>query len=191
MNKLDTVYALDQLIRAMGWEDDVNFKDTSTRVTTWLYGYQSLDKHNCVLKSVQDLSKRFPTTNHNMVVVGPTKVFSLCPHHLLPIEYDVWIGYIPEDEVVGLSKLSRVPQNFARYPYIQEDFVEEIAGVIHRALEPKGVMVVAKGIHNCMRMRGVKQPDAITISSALRGVFASPPKGLNPRQEMLELIKIG
>ncbi len=89
MNKLDTVYALDQLIRAMGWEDDVNFKDTSTRVTTWLYGYQSLDKHNCVLKSVQDLSKRFPTTNHNMVVVGPTKVFSLCHHHLLPIEYDV------------------------------------------------------------------------------------------------------
>ncbi len=52
-------------------------------------------------------------------------------------------------------------------------------------------MVVAKGIHNCMRMRGVKQPDAITISSALRGVFATPPKGKNPRQEMLELIKIG
>ena len=183
--------AVDQLIRAMGWEDDPNFKETSIRYSNWLYNYQGLEKVGCRNKSKQDLEKRFPSKNHNMVIVGPTKVFSLCPHHLLPIEYDVWIGYIPEKEVVGLSKLSRVPQNFARYPFIQEDFVEGIADAIEQSLHPKGIMVIASGIHNCMRMRGVKQPDAVTKSSALRGVFASPPKGKDPRQEMLELIKLG
>lgn len=180
-----------KLITAMSWDDDPNFKETAIRYGNWLYNYQGLTKQACIDKSKEDLSKRFPTNNHNMVIVGPTKVFSLCPHHLLPIEYDVWVGYIPNKEVVGLSKLARVPQNFARYPFLQEDFTENIAHWIFHILNAKGVMVIVEGIHNCMRMRGVKQPDAVTKTSALRGVFASPPEGLNPRQEMLELIKLG
>jgi GTP cyclohydrolase I len=177
------------LIEHMHWNKDVNFEETPKRVAQWLFDYQGLSKKDCREKSQGDLEKRFPTVNTNMVVVGPTKVFSLCPHHMLPIEYDVWVGYIPNEEAVGLSKLSRVPQNFARYPFIQEDFTAEIADVIEKSLDPKGVMVWCSGVHNCMRMRGVKQPEARTITSALRGYFKNPPEGKNPREEFLEAVK--
>ncbi len=179
------------LISGMNWDLDGNFKDTPKRVAKWLEGYQSLSKVDCVVKSIADLSKRFPTKNNQLVIVGPTKTFSLCPHHLQVIEYDTWIGYIPCKEAVGLSKLSRVPQNFSRYPYIQEEFTDEIANCVDNELKPKGVMVIVKGIHNCMRVRGVKQPDAVTRTSAIRGVFEYPPEGKDPRGEMLRLISLG
>ena len=179
------------LIHHMGWSLDENFEQTPKRMTKWLVDYQGLTKKECIEKSIEDLAKRFSTTNNELVIVGPTKVFSLCPHHLQVIEYDVSIGYIPCKEAVGLSKLSRVPQNFARYPFIQEDFTDNIAHVIDAQLEPKGVMVIVKGIHNCMRVRGVKQPDAVTMTSAIRGVFLNPPEGKDPKGEMLRLIQFG
>lgn len=184
-------YGLQRIINDMGWGNDPNFDETAARVTKWLSSNQSLEIKECRSLSAQDLSKRFKTKNSEMIIVGPTKVFSLCPHHLLPIEYDVWVGYIPCKEVVGLSKLSRVCQNFARYPFIQEDFTQEVADCFDKHLNPKGVMVVAKGVHNCMRMRGVKQPNALTTTSALRGVYLKPPKGKDPKGEMLRLINIG
>ena len=184
-------FTIAELIMTMGWSKDDNFSDTPERVSSWLRDYQSLSKEDCIEKSIGDLSKRFPTTNNQLVVVGPTKVFSLCPHHLQVIEYDVWVGYIPCKEAVGLSKLSRVPQNFARYPFIQEEFTEQIQQVIGKELKPKGLMVVVKGIHNCMRVRGVKQPNAVTMTSSLQGVFRNPPKGKDPVSEMMRLIEIG
>jgi len=181
---------IEKLIEKMHWQDDDNFDDTPQRFTTWLKENQGLSKADCKRKSIEDLKKRFATKNQQMVVVGPTKTFSLCPHHLLPIEYDSWVGYIPNKWAVGISKLSRVPLNFSRYPFIQEDYTEEIADAIMENLQPKGVMVVVKGTHNCMRIRGVKQPDAVTMSSALKGVFLKPPKGKDPRSELLKLIEI-
>ena len=183
--------AIFNLLDSMNWLEDVNFKDTPTRFVDWLRDYQGLTKEECISKSIEDLTRRFPSTNNELVIVGPTKVFSLCPHHLQVIEYDVHIGYIPCKEAVGLSKLSRVPQNFARYPFIQEDFTDNIAHIIDVELKPKGVMVIVKGIHNCMRVRGVKQPNAYTMTSALRGVFRNPPEGKDPRGEMLRLIQFG
>jgi len=179
------------LIHIMKWDNDVNFKGTQNRVQRWLQDYQGLSKEQCKLKSKEDLDRRFPTNNNELVIVGPTKVFSLCPHHLQVIEYDVYIGYIPCKEAVGLSKLSRVPQNFARYPYIQEEYTDEIANIIDEVLNPKGVMVIVRGIHNCMRVRGVKQANAVTKTSSIRGVFRNPPKGKDPRSEMLRLIELG
>ncbi len=191
MNGSTVFDALINLIDGMNWSSDENFKGTPNRFVDWLRDYQGLTKAECVSKSRDDLMKRFPSTNNELVIVGPTKVFSLCPHHLQVIEYDVHIGYIPCKEAVGLSKLSRVPQNFARYPFIQEDFTDLIATSIYSALNPKGVMVIVKGIHNCMRVRGVKQPNAYTMTSALRGVFRNPPEGKDPRGEMLRLIQFG
>ena len=192
MNDHDSVKdAVQKLIYSMDWEHDDNFKDTANRVTKWLEDYQSVSQKDCWNKSTGDLAKRFFTTNSQLILVGPTKVFSLCPHHLQVIEYDVWVGYIPCKEAVGLSKLSRVPQNFARYPWIQEEFTDEITKCIDRELKPKGVMVIVKGIHNCMRVRGVKQPNAITMTSSLRGVFKDPPVGKDPRDEMMRLIELG
>jgi len=189
MNKDKATNALNQLIDALEWDVDPNFDETAQRVTKWLSGYQSLTKEECKIKSIEDLSKRFPTNNTNMVVVGPTKSFSLCPHHLLPIEYDVWVGYLPGETVCGLSKIPRVIQNFSRYPFIQEDFTENIALAIEEGLKTKGVMVWVSGVHNCMRMRGVKQPDAKTTTSALKGYFRNPPSGKDPRGEFLEAIR--
>ena len=182
---------INKLIDDMDWGEDENFFATGDRVSNWLKDYQGLSKPQCIVKSIADLSKRFSTTNSQLIMVGPTKVFSLCPHHLQVIEYDVWVGYIPCKEAVGLSKLSRVPQNFARYPWIQEEFTDEITKCIDRELKPKGVMVIVKGIHNCMRVRGVKQPNAITMTSSLRGVFKDPPVGKDPRDEMMRLIELG
>ncbi len=179
------------LIIAMDWQHDDNFKDTPERVASWLEDYQSLTKEECLLKSNKDLKQRFPTRNNELIIVGPTKTFSLCPHHLQVIEYDTWIGYIPCKEAVGLSKLSRVPQNYSRYPYIQEEFTDEIANCIDKELKPKGVMVIVKGIHNCMRVRGVKQQNAVTRTSSIRGVFSNPPQGKDPKNEMLWLMKLG
>ena len=191
MNGSGVFTAVVNLIEDMDWSSDRNFKDTPSRMTDWLRDYQGLSKSQCIDKSVEDLERRFPTHNNELVIVGPTKVFSLCPHHLQVIEYDVYIGYIPCKEAVGLSKLSRVPQNFARYPFIQEDFTDHIAQVVYTELKPKGVMVIVKGIHNCMRVRGVKQPNAYTMTSSLRGVFRNPPDGKDPRGEMLRLIQFG
>lgn len=190
MNVERTEMDLSEVIKDMGWNEDENFKETPKRVAAWLRDYQGLTPQECETKSKEDLEKRFPTKSQSMVIVGPTKVFSLCPHHMLPIEYDVWVGYIPGNEAVGLSKLARVPQNFARYPFIQEDFTEHIANSIEKNLGTKGVMVWVKGVHNCMRMRGVKQPEAYTITSALRGHFKNPPAGKNPREEFLEAVRV-
>lgn len=183
-------YALQQLINAMEWAHDTNFDETAKRVFSWLKDYQGLSPEECEQKSLEDLSKSFPSTNRNLIAQGPVRVYSMCPHHLLPIEYDVWIGYVPGGKTVGLSKLSRVAQNFARYPFIQEEFTERIANTLNKGLEAKGVMVVAKGVHNCMRMRGVKQQEAATITSAIKGVFEDPPKGKDPRSEFLKVINL-
>mgnify|MGYP005658096867 CR=1 FL=1 len=188
MNESFVAESIERTIINMGWDTDPNFKETPKRVAKWLDGYQGLTKKECHDKSLEDLSKRFPTNNTNMVVVGPTKSFSLCPHHMLPIEYDVWIGYLPGEEVCGLSKIPRVIQNFSRYPFIQEDFTENIALAIEEGLKTKGVMVRVSGIPNCMRMRGVKQPNAKTVTSALKGYFRNPPTGKDPRSEFLEAV---
>jgi len=182
--------ALQDLLNNMEWGRDNNFDDTAKRVLKWLSQYQGLSKEECKEKSLEDLSKNFDSKNKNLIAQGPIRVYSLCPHHLLPIEYDVWIGYIPDKKTVGLSKLARVAQNFARYPFIQEDYTENVALCLEEGLDAKGVMVLAKGIHNCMRMRGVKQPLASTTTSSIKGVFANPPPGKDPRSEFLKVINI-
>ncbi len=190
MQTLLTEQALAYLISSMEWGEDENFKETPKRVVKWLKQYQGLSKEECWSKSVEDLSKSFPSDNKNLIAQGPVRVYSMCPHHLLPIEYDVWIGYIPNRKTVGLSKLSRVAQNFARYPFIQEDYTEQVALCLSKGLKAKGVMIVVKGLHNCMRMRGVKQQEAKTTTSAIKGVFEDPPKGKDPRSEFLKVIGI-
>lgn len=182
---------LTELIRVMGWDRDANFADTPSRVAKWLEVYQGLSKEE-VQESIQrHLKAKFPTKNQGLIIQDPIKAFSMCPHHMLMIEYDVYVGYVPDGEAIGLSKLSRIAIDIARYPYIQEDYTHELANALLQGIQCKGTMVVVKGIHNCMRCRGVKQPGAVTTTSAITGVFANPPTGKNPRQEFLDLLKIG
>lgn len=109
--------------------------------------------------------------HHNMVMVRDIELYSLCEHHLLPFFGKVHIAYIPKERIVGLSKLPRIVDVYARRLQVQERLTEEIALAVERVLEPTGVGVVIEAFHLCMMMRGVEKQNSRTITSALRGSF--------------------
>lgn len=117
------------------------------------------------------LSKTFSTSNEGMVIEKDITFYSTCEHHLMPFYGKAHIAYIPDGRVVGLSKLARTVEIYAKRPQIQEKMTQEIAEAIMEGLAPKGVMVVLEAEHMCMTMRGVKKPGSRTITMAAEGVF--------------------
>ncbi len=115
----------------------------------------------------------FTTSNDEMVVVRDIEFYSTCEHHMLPIIGRVHVAYIPDGKVVGLSKIPRIVNVFARRLQIQEQMTEQIADAIADTINPKGVAVVVHARHMCMEMRGVQKINSTTVSSALRGLFKS------------------
>ena len=113
----------------------------------------------------------FAESHASMVMVRDIEVYSLCEHHLLPFYGKAHIAYIPAGRIVGLSKLPRVVEVFARRLQVQERLTEEIAAALERVLQPQGVGVVLECAHLCMMMRGVEKQHSKTITSAVRGVF--------------------
>jgi len=127
----------------------------------------------------------FSTSNDEMVLVKDIEFYSTCEHHLLPIIGRVHVAYIPDGKVVGLSKIPRVVNVFARRMQIQEQLTEQIADAIMDTIVPKGVAVVIQARHMCMEMRGVEKINSTTTSSALRGLFKKDEK---TRSEFFSLI---
>jgi GTP cyclohydrolase I len=127
----------------------------------------------------------FETSNDEMVLVRDIEFYSLCEHHMLPIIGRVHVAYIPNGKVVGLSKIPRIVNLFARRLQIQEQLTEQIADAILESINPKGVAVVVHARHMCMEMRGVEKINSTTISSALRGLFKSDER---TRSEFYNLI---
>ncbi len=117
------------------------------------------------------LSKRFLSENNEMVLEKDITFFSTCEHHLLPFFGKAHIAYIPSGEVVGLSKLARTVEIFARRLQIQEQMTAQIADAIERELKPQGVMVFVEAEHTCMTMRGVNKPGSKTVTYVARGAF--------------------
>lgn len=117
------------------------------------------------------LAKRFSVDNSEMVVEKDIVFYSTCEHHLLPFCGKAHIAYIPDGEVVGISKLARCVEVFARRPQIQEQLTSQIADAIMDNLKPKGVIVVIEAEHMCMTMRGIKKPGSKTTTIATRGAF--------------------
>ncbi len=115
----------------------------------------------------------FSSTNDEMVVVRDIEFYSMCEHHMLPIIGRAHVAYIPDGKVVGLSKIPRIVNVFARRLQIQEQMTEQIADAILDTIHPKGVAVVIHARHMCMEMRGVQKINSTTVSSALRGLFKS------------------
>jgi len=113
----------------------------------------------------------FESTNNEMVVVRNIEFYSMCEHHILPFFGRVHVAYIPDKKVVGLSKIPRMVDVFARRLQIQEQLTEQIADAIMDVVKPKGVGVVIHARHMCMEMRGVESKYSYTSSSALRGMF--------------------
>ncbi|WP_456431410.1 GTP cyclohydrolase I FolE [Nitratifractor sp.] len=127
----------------------------------------------------------FTSSNDEMVLVRDIEFYSLCEHHMLPIIGRAHVAYIPDGKVVGLSKIPRVVNVFARRLQIQEQMTEQIADAISEAIRPKGVAVVVHARHMCMEMRGVEKINSTTVTSALRGLFK---KDLRTRNEFYDLI---
>ena len=127
----------------------------------------------------------FDVNYDEMVIVRDIDFYSLCEHHLLPFLGQVSVGYVPNGKVIGLSKIPRIVEMFARRLQVQERMTEQIADFINEVLNPQGVAVVAEGVHMCGMMRGVKKANASMVTSAVRGTFKDDPK---TRAEFMEHI---
>jgi GTP cyclohydrolase I len=121
-----------------------------------------------------------------LVLVKDIPFYSHCEHHMVPFFGKISVGYIPNGKVVGLSKIARLIECFARRLQIQERLTSQIANLLDETLNPKGVAVVVSAEHMCMTMRGVQKPGSLTVTSAMRGVFL---KEESARAEFLQLIK--
>jgi GTP cyclohydrolase IA len=130
----------------------------------------------------------FTVDYNEMVMVRDIDLYSLCEHHLLPFFGKCHVAYIPDGRVIGLSKIPRIVDVFARRLQVQERLTTEIAETLEAKLNPLGVAVVIEATHLCMAMRGVEKQNSVTVTSAMRGVFHRDPR---TRAEFLELITLG
>jgi len=127
----------------------------------------------------------FEVDYDEMVIVKDIEMFSLCEHHVLPFFGRVHVAYIPNGKVIGLSKIPRLIDVFARRLQVQERLTQQIADAIQEAIEPQGVGVVIEARHLCMMMRGVEKQNSSTVTSAMRGVFSKQ----STRGEFLSLVR--
>jgi GTP cyclohydrolase I len=149
-----------------------------SRAIAWLTRGYEMDVADVVGDAV------FAEDHESMVMVRDIELYSLCEHHMLPFFGKAHIAYIPDGRIVGLSKLPRIVEVFARRLQVQERLTEQIAGAIQDVLQPVGVGVVIEAYHLCMMMRGVEKQNSKTITSALRGAFRDDAK---TRDEFLRL----
>ena len=163
---------VEQAVRLLleGIGEDVNREgliDTPDRIARMyeeIYGGMEED-------AATHLSRTFTVDSSEMVVEKDITFYSTCEHHLLPFYGKVHIGYIPDGKVVGLSKLARTVEVYAKRPQIQEQLTAQIADALMEYLKPQGAMVMLEAEHMCMTMRGVKKPGSRTVTFVTRGVF--------------------
>ncbi|MGE5277242.1 MAG: GTP cyclohydrolase I FolE [Acidobacteriota bacterium] len=160
---------------------DPNLRETPERVAK-MY----LEMFHGLSEGAQPRITVFPNDERYtaMVMEKDIPFYSLCSHHFVPFYGHAHLAYIPNDKIVGLSKMPRVVEFYARRPQLQERFTEQIAGFLEEQLCPQGVMVVVEARHLCVEMRGVKKPGALTVTSAIRGIFFNKPV----REEFLDLL---
>lgn len=157
------------LLIALGDDPDrEGLKDTPDRVARM---YEEIFA-GMYQDAAEPLSKRFHVAGNEMVLEKDIVFYSTCEHHLMPFFGKAHVAYIPKGEVVGLSKIARTVEVFAKRPQLQEQLTAQIADAINEQLHPMGVMVMLEAEHTCMTMRGVKKPGSKTVSYVTRGIFA-------------------
>ena len=180
--RIDMKKAVEDILKYVGEDIDRDgLKDTPTRVQrSWEFlcsGY-NMNPKDVIAQAM------FDTDNQQMVVIKDIEFYSMCEHHMLPIIGTANIAYIPNGKVVGLSKIPRVVDIFARRLQIQEQMTKQIADAIRDTIDPQGVAVMIKARHMCMEMRGV-QKKSKTITSSLNGLFQTNSK---TRAEFFKII---
>jgi len=198
---------MDDLIRKALFEkllldpEDPNLKETPERFKRMCSELYVPKEHaEMIIKKI--LSKIFPTDYDGIVMIANILIYSFCPHHLLPVEYEIDIAYIPgnglkhrssagvinviDSYAIGLSKLERIADTLGKQLILQETLTKQIADTIMKGLDAKGVAVILKGIHLCMRMRGIKSKRSIALTSYMLGAFRDHEA---TRLEFFELLK--
>jgi GTP cyclohydrolase I len=166
-----THYLFAGLKREYGLDlNDPNFKDTPKRVARAyaeiFHGLQNTKK-----QIAEIVSSSFPCDNDSLIVSKGIRCFGICPHHLLPVEYWIDVGYLPKKRVIGVSKLNRIVEVLSSRPVLQESLTMDIVKVFTDDIASNGAMCITTGRHLCMAMRGIKNIDAKVINSAVTGLF--------------------
>lgn len=182
--ELDTYRACQDLLRALRIDvvNDHNTRGTAARMAkmfvreTFAGRYQPMP---CLtdFPNVRSLDE--------VVIVGPVAVRSTCAHHFCPIEGQAWVGVIPGDVIIGLSKFARVTEWIMARPQVQEEATVQLADVIEKAIKPQALGVIVTAKHSCMTWRGVREPAAMATTSVMRGLFRTQPEA---RAEFLKLM---
>jgi len=163
---------------------DPNLKETDRRVAK-LY----LEMFHGLEEGAEPQIKTFPNEEHYSAMVMEKRIpfYSMCAHHLVPFHGHAHLAYIPNDSILGLSKFARILEFYAKRPQLQERLTEQVADYLESKLRPQGVMVVIEARHLCVEMRGVRKSGAVTVTSAIRGIFHQKPV----REEFLDLLRGG
>ena len=164
--------------------NDPNLAETDRRVAK-LY----LEMFHGLEEGAEPKVTTFPNDERYSAMVMEKQIpfYSVCSHHFVPFYGHAHIAYVPNDHILGLSKFARILEFYAKRPQLQERLTEQIANFLDSRLKPQGVMVVIEARHLCVEMRGVKKPGAVTVTSAIRGIFHQKPV----REEFLDLLRHG
>lgn len=184
VTEAEMMQAVRTLLIGLGEDPDrEGLKDTPKRVMKAL---QFLTKgyHESLNELLNEAV--FTENANEMVLVRDIDIFSSCEHHILPIIGRAHVAYIPNGKVIGLSKIARICEMYARRLQVQERLTVQIADALQGLLKPQGVAVVVEATHMCMVMRGVQKPGSWTVTSAMRGVFAEDGK---TREEFMNLVR--
>jgi GTP cyclohydrolase I len=164
--------AVREILEAIGEDVDRDgLENTPARVAR-MYGEIFSGLHT---DPAEVLTVTFEADHDEMVMVRDIPFHSACEHHLVPFVGKAHVAYIPNGRIVGLSKIARVVDVFAKRPQVQERLTGQIADALMDRLEPRGALVVIEAEHLCMSMRGIKKPGSVTVTSAVRGLFRDSP----------------
>lgn len=164
-------------------DNDHNTKETASRVAKMYLKEVFSGRYSQKPKITE-----FPNAKHldEIYTLGPISLRSACSHHLVEIEGDVWIGILPSDKVIGISKFARLLNWVANRPHIQEEMSVMLADELESLINPKGLAIVIKAKHHCMTWRGVKEKEVSMVNSVMRGQFREDP---HAKKEFFDIIK--
>ena len=181
IDRTRVIHLITDLIKELRLGENDGLTDTPRRITDmYLELFSGVDQDPEELLKVQ-----FNEQHDELVILKEIPFYSMCEHHFLPFHGQAHVGYLPDGSIVGLSKLARAVEVFAKRPQVQERLTGQIADSIETALSARGVGVVIEAEHLCMTARGVRKPGARMVTSALRGRLRDD---VNSRQEFLRLI---